>query len=186
MLIRNLGKFTRSAVPLNFPREDVLFCANPDGQDWYELQSEIPYGTRLVLIDDSGVVRAEDDDPSRLFPMGFTALVISGDGGSVRGKIWDGAQFNDPPPVPEIITVSAAQGCAALDDDALCVSLGIEPGLYDRCAALAEKHPYKPVRHFWQRANSWESDSLYLNLLATELNISDDQFYALFQAARNY
>jgi hypothetical protein len=75
-------------------------------------------------------------------------------------------------PLP-VTSVSRAQAQLAL----------YNAGLLDDLEALIASHPYRPVRIWYESANTWERSNPYVNLLGPELNLTDEQIDDLFLQA---
>lgn len=90
------------------------------------------------------------------------------DGGTI-------AAYLDPPsPIPD--RVSPAQAEIALynvDNGALLASVN----------AIVEAFPYEPVRIWWRKATYISRDHAYLQALALEVALTDDEVDGLFVAA---
>ncbi|MDF2984296.1 MAG: hypothetical protein K0Q69_4068 [Devosia sp.] len=56
-------------------------------------------------------------------------------------------------------------------------------GLLANAEALVANHPYPPVRIWYSDASVWERTNPYVNSLATELGLSDEQVDDLFVVA---
>lgn len=106
-------------------------------------EGPVPFGMRLIEI---GGVDPEDPKPWKLFEQ----------------KIYDPETktFREQPPQP-ITSVSNAQAKTAL----------FNADLGEKAEEIVSKHPYKPVRIFYESANSWQKSNPYVRAIALELGL---------------
>lgn len=96
---------------------------------------------------------------------------------------WNGTEIEVyEPPKPKIRSVSAAQAKTAL----------FNAGLLDDVEEIVKNHPYRPVRIFFESANTWETGNAYVQAIGVDLGLitydadgveDATRFDALFAAA---
>lgn len=55
-----------------------------------------------------------------------------------------------------------------------------EESLLDTVEVLIEQHPYRPIKIWWEYASIFERGHPYLNAMALELGLTDEQVDVLF------
>ena len=84
--------------------------------------------------------------------------------------------FEPPPETPVVLqapTVSRAQAQIAL----------YNAGLLDQLEATIASHPYRPVRIWYESANYWERGHPYVQALAVDMGLTEEQVDDLWLAA---
>jgi hypothetical protein len=158
-----------------------------DGMDWYSFSRKAQNWTagtvRAILLPTplGDIVLTAQRDEHALFPGNGRVVEIVGADPDISdvdslfaNRICNltTGEFTDPPKLP-VTSVSAAQAVTAL------FNRGILPQVEDIC----NNHPYQPVRIFFQRANVWEIGNPYVQAVAVELGMDDDQLQGLFDEA---
>lgn len=165
----------------------IRFCRRlSDGKDFNEVRDQIMPTDDIVTV--SAV--PYEHDPSKwiivsvstngmcAWPGGrflFTVEGHEGDLADLTGKLIDaGGAVTDAPYVPTVpYAVSRAQALVAL----------FEAGILADVEALVASHPYEVLRIWWANAQQFERNNPYLNALAVELGLTDEQVDNLFITA---
>lgn len=130
---------------------------------------------RYAIVKDGVVVNALALDDPEGWPLGDGEQLIATDEGS-PGDTWDGVKFTRPDRAPDFLPVDAigpAQARIAL----------YQAGLLDKVEAKVASAEYPPVRIYFDNAAEWRRDHPYIQGLAMDLGLTDDQVDNLFRAA---
>lgn len=118
----------------------------------------------IILVDPSSDWAPDEGELIRDIP----------DTANIGDSFSDGSFTPPPPPAPSVPTsISQAQGMIIL----------FNRGLLSTVRTMVKNHPYEPIRLWFDYAGVWERANPYLNALALELGLTEDQIDDLFIAA---
>ncbi|GAA5542418.1 hypothetical protein [Brucella sp. NBRC 113783] len=126
--MKDFGKFTSSekivTVPsiqigidedgeavFNEPRElPVLIFRDSDGVDWFDLAKQFPHPFYIAIDDNSRIYSMETDFQAcqlagHLIGIDSDYGYTRGHGGTVYGKLWNGAAIIEPEPEPVVVII---------------------------------------------------------------------------------
>jgi hypothetical protein len=201
--VKNLGSFSRyepSAEAVakdehlsNLVKAGVVFARNERGDDLYETvthNGKDPSNKTFIVVDADGrvVLSINDhgcDKPGipyrqRLWPIvGSVSHLLEVSGlpkndieSEYNGLFWNGARiFAEQKEYVTVVT--ATQARLAL----------FHAGLMDRVKQVVEDAAYEPIRIYFEYAATWERGNPYVQALAIEIGLTDDEIDALFEAA---
>jgi hypothetical protein len=176
------GAPDRVAAPEGSPYGSYAAWKNDAGEDWYAKVAHAASSPDCfaVVLNEAGAVRGHVENARFADPTNSRVVALPDwdgteeDKDALFGQLFDlsTGTFKAPPPaVPAVI--SKAQAQLAL----------YGAGILDQLEAIIAAHPYRPVRIWYESANSWERKNPYVNLLGPELNLSEAQIDALFVEA---
>lgn len=171
------GRATKLSLPIGV---DIAVYKNDAGEDWYEKVAhnpDSPAGT-AIGVDETGRVRAHALHLGQLTPDGLEVYVVPDWEGTsneendelFKYNVEDGKLVLRP---EQIHPVTSAQAKHAL----------YNAGLLDDVEALISGNDYRPMNIWFAGASNWTRDHAYVQAMALELGLSDEQVDELFKAA---
>lgn len=165
---------------------NLTFCRRlSDGKDFNEVRGDILTDTVITAsaVRDAGgnyTIASVSSGHMCAFPGGRSLFTIQGWTGPLEDLLdyriigASGEVVIDPAKVnPVPYSVTRAQALIALD----------EAGLLEQVEALVASHPYNTLRLWWANAQEFERANAYLNAIALEISLTEEQVDDLFRTA---
>lgn len=110
--MKDFGKFTahHEKVDVEGISNSILIFRDTNGVDWFDLAKEFPHPFYIAVHDDGRIYSMEPDFQSsqiagHLIGIDSDFGYTRGHGGTVYGKIWNGAAIVEPDPEPLVTIV---------------------------------------------------------------------------------